>query len=52
VTDVTFLGADIEHKLDVDGLTMRVRASGRGAKILPVGTRVAIGLPEDLHVLS
>ena len=52
VTDVTFLGADIEHKLDVGGLTMRARASGRGAKILPVGTRITISLPGDLHVLS
>jgi putative spermidine/putrescine transport system ATP-binding protein len=52
VTDVTFLGADIEHKLDVGGLTIRARASGRGAKILPVGTRVTLALPNDLHVLS
>jgi putative spermidine/putrescine transport system ATP-binding protein len=52
VTDVTFLGADIEHKLDVGGLMIRARSSGRGAKVLPVGTRVSIGLPGDLHVLS
>jgi putative spermidine/putrescine transport system ATP-binding protein len=52
VTDVTFLGADIEHKLDVGGLTMRARASGRGATILPVGTHVTILLASDLHVLS
>ena len=52
VTDVTFLGADIEHKLDLDGLTVRARSSGNAAAIFPVGTRVAVDLPGDLHELA
>ena len=52
VTDVTFLGADIEHKLDLDGLTVRTRSSGNAATAFPVGTRVTIDLPGELHELA
>ena len=52
VTDVTFLGADIEHKIDLAGRILRSRASGIGAQVLKPGTAVAIELPLEVHVLS
>ena len=51
IIDVTFLGADVEHKVDIAGLTLRARASGLGAPVLPPGTRVAVDLPSQLHRL-
>ena len=41
---MTFLGADVEHKVDIAGL-IRARASGPGAPALPPGTRVAVEIP-------
>ncbi len=51
IIDVTFLGADVEHKVDIAGLTLRARASGLGAPVLAPGTRVAVDLPNQLHRL-
>ena len=52
VTEVTFLGADIEHKVEIGGIKVRARASGLAAPVFVVGARVAIGLPNELHLLS
>jgi putative spermidine/putrescine transport system ATP-binding protein len=51
VLDVTFLGADVEHKVEVAGLTVRTRRAGLAASVLPRGTRVSLTLPERVHVL-
>jgi hypothetical protein len=48
---VTFLGANVEHKVDIAGVTLRARASGLGAPVLSPGTRVAVDLPAQLHRL-
>jgi putative spermidine/putrescine transport system ATP-binding protein len=52
VTDVTFLGAEVEHRLAIGGLTLRSRSSGRDAAVHAVGTKVALTFPADLHLLS
>jgi putative spermidine/putrescine transport system ATP-binding protein len=52
VTDVTFLGSEVEHRVAVGDLMLRVRASGRDAAVLAVGTRVALTFPADLHLLA
>ena len=52
VADVTFLGADIEHKVDLGGQIVRARASGLGAVVFAPGTRVAVDLPAEVHLLS
>jgi putative spermidine/putrescine transport system ATP-binding protein len=52
VVDVIFLGADVEHRIEVSGEILRARSSGGGAQVLAPGTRVSIVLPPDAHVLS
>jgi putative spermidine/putrescine transport system ATP-binding protein len=52
VTEVAFLGADIEHKVALDGAILRSRSSGQTARVFGVGTRVAIRLPAMLHRLT
>ena len=52
VADVTFLGADVEHKVTLDGRLVRVRSSGGEAPVLSPGTRVAVELPAEIHLLS
>ena len=52
VADVTFLGADVEHKIDLAGQIVRARSSGGNAAVLAPGTRVAIDLPTEVHLLS
>jgi putative spermidine/putrescine transport system ATP-binding protein len=52
VADVTFLGADVEHKVAFDGRLVRVRSSGGEAPVLSPGTRVAVDLPAEIHLLS
>lgn len=52
VIDVTFLGADIEHRIELAGETLRARASGIGVPVLPAGTPVVVTLPREAHVLS
>ena len=41
VTEVAFLGAEVEHRVELAGEIVRSRASGLGARVLDVGTRVA-----------
>jgi putative spermidine/putrescine transport system ATP-binding protein len=52
VLDVTFLGADVEHRIELAGQILRTRASGIGAPVLPAGTPVQVTLPPEAHVLS
>jgi putative spermidine/putrescine transport system ATP-binding protein len=52
VTDVIFLGADVEHVVAIGEHVLRTRTSGQQAEALPPGTRVALDLPSRLHVLS
>ena len=52
VVDVTFLGADVEHRIELAGEIIRARSSGLGARVLPAGTPVAVTLPHEAHVLS
>ncbi|MCB1501309.1 MAG: ABC transporter ATP-binding protein [Bauldia sp.] len=52
VRDVTFLGADVEHKVALGGSIVRARSSGLEAPVLVPGTRVAIELPSALHILN
>ena len=52
VSEVAFLGADVEHKVELSGQTIRIRTSGSGATALPPGTRVAVELPSSAHVLA
>jgi putative spermidine/putrescine transport system ATP-binding protein len=52
VVDVTFLGADVEHRIELAGEILRTRASGLGAPVLPSGTPVVVTLPREAHVLS
>jgi len=52
VTDVTFLGAEVEHKVEIAGLVIRARRAGLAAPVLPPGTSVAIELPDRVHVLA
>jgi len=52
ITEVTFLGADIEHKVEVAGVKLRARASGLAAPVFALGTRVAIDIPSEIHLLS
>jgi putative spermidine/putrescine transport system ATP-binding protein len=51
VIDVTFLGAEIEHKVTIGDLHLRTRRAGLAAAVLPPGTRVALELPDRVHVL-
>ena len=52
VLDVTFLGADVEHRIELAGQILRTRASGIGAPVLAAGTPVIVTLPPEAHVLS
>jgi putative spermidine/putrescine transport system ATP-binding protein len=52
VTEVTFLGADVEHRIELGGFALRARASGAGAGVLAPGTKVAVELPNEAHVLA
>lgn len=52
VTEVTFLGAEVEHRIAIAGLMLRSRSSGRDAAVHPVGTKVVLSFPADLHHLS
>jgi len=52
ITEVTFLGAEVEHRVAVAGLSLRARASGRAAPVMPVGTRVALSVPQDAQFLA
>ena len=52
VTDVTFLGAEVEHKVTIGDLLLRTRRAGSAAAVLPPGTRVALHLPDRVHVLQ
>jgi putative spermidine/putrescine transport system ATP-binding protein len=52
VTDVTFLGAEVEHRLAVGDLMLRARASGRDAIVHAKGTKVALRFPAALHLLA
>ncbi len=52
VVDVVFLGADVEHKVEFSGLTLRARTSGQGAPIMAPGTAVSLDLPSHIHVLA
>ncbi len=52
VTEVAFLGAEVEHRVELGGEIVRSRASGLGAKVLEVGTRVGIDIPVSVHLLS
>ena len=52
VTEVTFLGAEVEHRVTVGNLRLRARSSGQGAAVLPAGTKVTLSFPADLHLLA
>lgn len=52
VTDVTFLGSEVEHKIHISGIDLRVRSSGTTAPVLPIGAAVTVTLPKDAHMLS
>jgi len=51
VLDATFHGRDVELRVAVAGLVLRVRRGGREGS-LPPGTRARIGLPTPLHHLE
>jgi len=52
VVDVTFLGADVEHRIELAGEIVRTRASGTGALVLAAGTPVIVSFPLEAHVLA
>jgi putative spermidine/putrescine transport system ATP-binding protein len=52
IAEVTFLGADVVHRVELLGQTLRARASGTGAGVLAPGTKVSIELAAEGHVLA
>ena len=52
VTEVTFLGPEVEHRVTIGGLTLRSRSSGKDAVVHAKGTRVVLAFPSDLHLLA
>jgi len=51
VTEATFLGREVEMRVAIAGLSLRVRRGG-GEEALSVGTRVRLVLPDTLHGLA
>jgi putative spermidine/putrescine transport system ATP-binding protein len=48
----TFLGASVEYRVALAGLTLRARATGSGAAILPQGAAVALATTVPPHPLA
>ncbi|MEO1016616.1 MAG: ABC transporter ATP-binding protein [Pseudomonadota bacterium] len=48
----TFLGAAVDYRVDLDGHSLRVHATGQAAPVLEIGQPITLHLPEQLHMLE